>query len=434
MEEGLFLWSWKFVMSTIALVTAQCFTFMSLMDSRFDRKKTIQLSVGFVVFILAVCLGGCWFGKMERTTEWSLLTLTLPSLVFFFWISKYRGLRFLVTYCVSDVSIAAVDYLAYVLCMIIFGEADTFWSFPIKSLMCVGAAALVYFFIRPHYAVALHELKRGWSVMLVVVVLAYGLMSLLSAYPTPIAERPEDAVVSIVSMIFLEAMIVVLVYLIANMLTAQIKTRRENEMALRLQLAKQQYDSLSTSVEQTRAVRHDLKHHLQVIKTMCEQGNYQRLQEYLQSDIIQDEGAVPQFCMNYVANLLLQHYAALSADSGVSFRCRANLPEKLQLDDAALTTLLGNALSNALEAVENVSTKQREIEVLLNVKQNTLVMKVRNTCAAPPEEKDGALISAKGEGHGYGLASIQHLANRSDGLCQWSYADGFFLLDVAIPL
>lgn len=429
------LFLWMIVIPTVIMTASQCITFVNLMECRYPRKKTMIISVIFTTIVVCVYLCICLINGGQRTTELALLTLTLPSLLYFIFISKYHGLRFFTTYCLSDISIAAMDYLGFTFCIMIFGAAGNLWSFLIRDVLMLLAAFVVHFAVRPKYTAALNNLKKGWGLMLVVTLMAYILMSVLSVYPTTIDQRPKDALISVLVMIFIELSIVVMIYMISNMLTAQQQKEQQNLMNLRLQYAQKQYEAMSASIEQAKIIRHDVRHYYQVIRSMCDDHEYQKLSEYLKTDDLFVKNDQIHYCNNYVVNIILSHYSGLSQQSGVGFSCKAVLPEQLPLDSGVLTVLIGNALSNALEACEKIPTSEsREIDIQVSLKQNTFLMQVQNTCKDAPQWKGDIPVSTRGYPHGLGTESMRRLCEEYGGQCKFDYKDNVFCLNIALPL
>ena len=95
----------------------------------------------------------------------------------------------------------------------------------------------------------------------------------------------------------------------------------------------------------------------------------------------------------------------------------AKLPNRLAISDTELCSLLSNALENALRAVSELPEGQRHVSLYCGVRQNKLLIEVRNPYAGTVYMQNGVPASVRGEGHGYGCRSIQTIAERNGGLC-----------------
>ena len=129
-----------------------------------------------------------------------------------------------------------------------------------------------------------------------------------------------------------------------------------NNLKLQVGQAVREIEALRTSQQQTRAYRHDLRHHLQYISACIENGRGEQAQEYIQSICSEIEASkVTTYCENEAANLIFSAFAARAEAQGVKFSLQAVLPHILPISESDLCVLLSNALENALHACKAVS-------------------------------------------------------------------------------
>ena len=137
-------------------------------------------------------------------------------------------------------------------------------------------------------------------------------------------------------------------------------------------------EALRTSQQQTRAYRHDLRHHLQYISACIENGRGEQAQEYIQSICSEIEASkVTTYCENEAANLIFSAFAARAEAQGVKFSLRAELPHILPISESDLCVLLSNALENALHACKGADDS---IEVQTYEKNGKFFLQVANDC------------------------------------------------------
>ena len=105
---------------------------------------------------------------------------------------------------------------------------------------------------------------------------------------------------------------------------------------------------LMETAEQTRQMRHDLRHHLTAIQAMAGDEN-PRLAAYL-SELIRDiPAAVRDYCENPTVNAVVSHYAARCQQEGIAFAARVTVPAQNEtLDDRALCVVFANLLENGV--------------------------------------------------------------------------------------
>lgn len=131
--------------------------------------------------------------------------------------------------------------------------------------------------------------------------------------------------------------------------------------------------------------------------------------------------------------LFLPAFHLQSQRQGAVLTVDASLPNDVAISDTELCSLLSNGLENALHAVADLPADRKQISLYCGVRQNKLLIEIRNPCAGPIAMRDGLPISDR-EGHGYGCRSIQAIAQRNGGLCVFSAQQGQFLLQIMLPV
>lgn len=131
--------------------------------------------------------------------------------------------------------------------------------------------------------------------------------------------------------------------------------------------------------------------------------------------------------------LFLPAFHLQSQRQGAVLTVDASLPNDVAISDTELCSLLSNGLENALHAVADLPADRKQISLYCGVRQNKLLIEIRNPCAGPIAMRDGLPVSDR-EGHGYGCRSIQAIAQRNGGLCVFSAQQGQFLLQIMLPV
>ena len=193
-------------------------------------------------------------------------------------------------------------------------------------------------------------------------------------------------------------------------------------------------EALRLSQQRASTYRHDLRHHMQFLAGCIENGRTEQALGYIRSVCSEIEaGKVTVYCENEAANLIFSAFADRAAKAGVQFTVQAGISQKPAVSESDLCVLLSNALENALHAVADLPADRKQISLYCGVRQNKLLIEIRNPCAGPIAMRDGLPISDR-EGHGYGCRSIQAIAQRNGGLCVFSARQGQFLLQIMLPV
>ena len=207
-----------------------------------------------------------------------------------------------------------------------------------------------------------------------------------------------------------------------------------NNLKLQVGQAVREIEALRTSQQQTRAYRHDLRHHLQYISACIENGRGEQAQEYIQSICSEIEASkVTTYCENEAANLIFSSFAGRAESCGVPLNIQAHIPQLISVAETDLCVLLSNALENALRACRRMKAENvpAYIEVTAREKNGHLFLQFVNPCPEGIQFENGLPVT-HAEGHGIGVRSICAIVEKYKGLSDFSVQDGRFILRVSL--
>ena len=120
---------------------------------------------------------------------------------------------------------------------------------------------------------------------------------------------------------------------------------------------------------------------------------------------------MPRYCENNLLNVILARYSKVCAEENIAFSVDIRAKTLSTLNDFELTTIFDNLLSNAAESAKASEKREIDVAVFARPEQNKDVISVVNSCDTPPKgDGKGVFRTSKsGEGHGYGLQSIQRV-------------------------
>lgn len=179
---------------------------------------------------------------------------------------------------------------------------------------------------------------------------------------------------------------------------------------------------------------HDLKHSLNVLKTVSEEErqsyieaaerNIERYHQLVHTD-------------NEVLNTILAEKSLYCDRRRIRLSCAVDSVKLDFMSVPDLYALLGNAIDNAIECVDRFEDPNRRIVSLTLRKQNAFIcIQTNNYCDAMPELENGLPRTTKPDqaGHGFGLKSIRYLAEKYGGRMCVSVQDHIFILQIMLPL
>ena len=201
-----------------------------------------------------------------------------------------------------------------------------------------------------------------------------------------------------------------------------------------LEQSQSEMDSLHRLETQTAVYQHDMRHHLNAIDGFLAAGKPQQAEEYIRKVRSDIERITPKrYCDNELVNLLCSSFAGKAQRMGVRLEVDAKLPRELSVSDTELCAVLSNALENALRAVSDQPEADRWVTLYCGVRLGKLLVEIQNPCAEGLVMRDGLPVSERA-GHGYGCRSIQTIAERRGGLCEFRARGGIFSMQLVLPV
>lgn len=275
---------------------------------------------------------------------------------------------------------------------------------------------------------------RSMQLLFGVVPLAGYLFDYVTRIYTDLLAQGNQAAVEFMLFVCSVAYIVFVLRVSAEERTRGQLEQTRNNLKLQVGQAVREIEALRTAQQQTRAYRHDLRHHLQYISACIENGRGEQAQEYIQSICTEIEASkVTNYCENETANLIFSSYASRAENCGVPFRVEANIPQLISVAETDLCVLLSNALENALRACRRLKAEDRAafIEVEAREKNGWIFLQFVNPCPKGVQFEDGLPVN-RAEGHGVGVRSICAIVEKYKGLSDFSVQEGRFILRVSL--
>lgn len=191
------------------------------------------------------------------------------------------------------------------------------------------------------------------------------------------------------------------------------------------------YQGLRQQESQVRQLRHDLRNHLTVMQGLLEKGDAQGAVDYLEQIAGSPALRVSRrFCDNEIANVVLSAKLETMEHMGITADFAVSLPEEQSIADTDLASLLGNALDNAIEGVQNAAGKK--ITLRCRMDKGLLMLRLENPVG---EEISPDLSTTKADksSHGFGIPGMREIAERYGGTLSAGVKDGKFELVVCFP-
>lgn len=207
--------------------------------------------------------------------------------------------------------------------------------------------------------------------------------------------------------------------------------RRDNEDMHNFIRNKMQYYQMSRDGITSLQIKcHDLKHQIAAIRTRTEKENFDKYLDRLEDSII-EYGTLVE-CGHETINVVLTEKNILCSTCGVKFSYIIDGTLFAFMSEMEIYSLFGNALDNALESCSKVTDPEKRVISLKAVSRGDMVvLHVENFFEDALTMVDGMpQTTKKGSGHGFGLRSIQNIAEKYDGVATVQASGDLFKLTV----
>lgn len=402
--------------------------FMLLYRSRYPRKKTFLLT-GLCMgpLILLNVLGLAIYGA-ELMGKIFLLTCTLPSLLFFWFMSKDKKGRFFFTFCLADT--VALWIIA------VTNIADFYLGGQRYILMFVGRIVLfplaewiAVHFLRKPYIELQDSVAEGWGIFAGMTALYYILLTIESNFPVVLTKRPKE----------LPGFLLILVLMpmtYATIFTAMYRQLLLHRKQQSERILQEQMNMLEAQLENQQSIRkmkRDMKGCTAVLSELLAAGKTQEAKEHLAGMDKKMDALTGQFCVNPYINATLTYYDRKLRALSAAFRVDIQIGNE-PLPNMELCRILSNGLENVCDALETLDRNKREASIHMQYHRDYLLIRIKNRCPDDLYVERGTIVpSSKTErGHGFGLPAIQEEAQRLSGDMACYAENGYFILDVMI--
>lgn len=206
--------------------------------------------------------------------------------------------------------------------------------------------------------------------------------------------------------------IVVSVFLFKTLKIAEQKailTMEKKHHAALLRIQAQQYNAIEENIGATKKAKHDLMHHLNMIRTFSAKKDFDGLNAYI------DEyaGSIPAetstvLCENHAVNAIGEIYTAKAKQYEINLAFDCRLLNNIGINNTDIAIVLGNCLENAVEACQKLPPPARYINVHIRQMEKRISIITENSFDGSAKTMDGHYLSRKlnYQESGLGIASV----------------------------
>lgn len=194
------------------------------------------------------------------------------------------------------------------------------------------------------------------------------------------------------------------------------------------------YSNLQAKIEESRKIKHDLKHLIVGIRQYIETDDKAGLKEFCDS-IEQEQlfGDKIPYTGNVAVDGLLYHYLRKAKTLDIDFKYIGKI-DITGIVDMDLCVLLGNALDNAFTGCLTLE-ENRKVTLIAQVEQETLSFVIKNTFDGVIHTKENIILSRKRENsEGIGLKSIKSICDKHKGTMEVKWDNETFVILIILTI
>ena len=372
------------------------------------------------------------FGKAATAAIWLIYAVvflvlppTVPTINFFISFGVHMLLFFVTTVgAVQEKVFLFFSYAGIYTCFsTIFTIVNTrLQSVPVKSVLAVVIIALMqvllYQVLLPSFQKVTPYIHTGWGKFYAVVLSFFALIVAQAVFPIMAPMTGKEIVVFLLTIL---AFCITYVSVFASMKN-MVELTREKQRKTHAELLLSQVQSQAKEAEIVRQNRHDMRHHYQMLLAYAENGEREKLIDYLQRQTERIEHInTGRFCENETVNSILKVYHQKAAEQNIAMEIRAAAKPNLSAAAPDLVAIVANVLENALHGAAASGSKAPFITVNIKHQAERFVVSCDNSCllSLDFEEMPEYL-------KGIGIQSITATADKYSGSCLFSAKDGVF--------
>jgi|GEM_PF-3157973 len=217
------------------------------------------------------------------------------------------------------------------------------------------------------------------------------------------------------------------------------ENKRNTDLAAissQVEITKNSYEITQKHYEQMSILRHELKNHDAYLKLLVDEGDFDKLKDFLNDSMQKREKLLRKNDYgNVLINSIINYEMSVADEKNIEFSTNIVVDSKINIPDMDLFSIIMNIIDNAIEACEFVEEEKRRISLSITQKGNYLFIHEENTFkATAPKYEILKLETNKPnkKAHGYGTKIVDIIAQRHNGYVRYDMSTDKFITDIML--
>ena len=394
-------------------------------------RRTFQITAAILFLVVSVACLWIYFTRgIAAMGQWGVLVASIPTLIFFFVMSRQRNAQFVFIFCFSDTVCMWIELASALIDYAAGGGGIVTFVLRLVSFPLLEYAA--WRWLRRPFLEMSRVVRKGWMLFAAMTGICYLILVMLSVYPTAIFDRPEDIPLAVMVLVLIALSYGTIFWVQFEQFCALEAQEHQRILEAQTAMMSRRMEDIRRAEDAMRIERHDMRHHFQTIAAFAQNADSAAVLDYVgKSQERLDSIAPRRYCNRPILDAVLANAASQAEQMGIATKIAVTLPEELPVDVLELSIVFANALENAIQAVGKLPEDRRRI-VCKSVTHPRFMMEISNPYTGTITfDKQGFPVAEK-RGHGIGTKSIAAFAEKYHALCLFRAENGWFKVQIAI--
>ena len=259
------------------------------------------------------------------------------------------------------------------------------------------------------------KISMLWSYIGFMLITSIMIIFVILDYMYYIMDNPSKKVIAISVIITLILTNIALFYIIDKICDYFIVKQNLLIANTLVENQKSTYKELYDNQVQIRKIKHDLKNTMIGILHELDNDNISNAKEHIKTSCELLESQNSFICGYSIIDTILSIKNERATSLGIKLDVEIELQQRIGVDTIDLSVIMGNAIDNAIEATEKLSSNHKAVDISIISKNYSLIIIIKNP--VPHKIDISNLISTKAdsESHGYGILQMRSLAKKYNG-------------------
>ncbi|MDE6232741.1 MAG: GHKL domain-containing protein [Lachnospiraceae bacterium] len=406
-----------------------------LLNKCFVKTKIDKYICSFL-FWLAIFVTGDWLEQ-----NFIIQSIVLTSLVGLYCgiILKVEPLKSIIAGVVVNVGLALVNILTIFLVGVLSGSEMTelIDTSGTSRIVVIVLAKITFIFVGIIIVNMISHFVRfkryQWVYICVYYMATFAICVLVC---TLLVSGDFNAVETVIMLIVV--MFIVLLNIMTYFLIVRINNENRAEMenkVLNLQIGNQHNMIKKTSelYEETRALRHDMKHYFTTFSEMLKCGDTELVIKEMDKVLNVELNNVQMINLsNPILNAAINDKLNVCHRMGIQtdIKISGSVSEDMSMD---MALIISNLMDNAIEA--EVKLRNKYIKLAMHEDSESIMLEVRNYINEPVLKEGEELVTHKRDKlrHGYGVKNVKRIIRKYDGYIDIREEEQNFVVTIIVP-